>query len=181
MQHGMRKAKALLGYLIYVFIGGQLPHYQCGYRWPISSRIRQFCARLMFVSCGRDVDIGRKISFSSNVEMGNSSGIGDFAHIQGKLKIGNHVMIAPRCAFIASDHNIEDTNTPMNLQGTTSGCITIEDDVWIGYGCTVLNNVQIGHGAVIAAGAVVTRNVPPLTIVGGVPARKIKCRGGHGD
>nr|WP_300808061.1 DapH/DapD/GlmU-related protein [uncultured Acetatifactor sp.] len=69
----------------------------------------------------------------------------------------------------------------MNLQGTTSGCITIEDDVWIGYGCTVLNNVQIGHGAVIAAGAVVTRDIPPLTIVGGVPARKIKCRGGHGD
>ena len=134
----------------------------------------------MFGSCGRDVDIGRKISFSSNVEMGDSSGIGDFAHIQGKLKIGNHVMIAPRCAFIASAHNIEDTNTPMNLQGTTSGCITIEDDVWIGYGCTVLNNVPIGHGAVIAAGTVVTRDIPPYRSVVYGLGRKTKWRGGDG-
>ena len=81
----------------------------------------------MFVKCGDKVDIGRKISFSANVSMGNSSSIGDYAHIHGKLKIGNNVMIAERCAFIASDHIISDLQIPMNCQGTTEGEIIINN------------------------------------------------------
>lgn len=174
----MKKIRKLLGYLLYVFVGGQLPHYQCGYSWPISRKIRQFAAKLMFVKCGRNIDIGRKISFSSNVEIGNSSSIGDFAYIQGHLNIGSNVMIAPNCVFIAADHVIDRIDIPMNMQGRTEGHIIIEDDVWIGYGCIVLNNVRIGHGAVVAAGAVVVHDVPPLMIVGGVPAKEIKYRNG---
>lgn len=62
------------------------------------------------------------------------------------------------------------------LEAVSKGDITIEDDVWIGYGATILSGVKIGQGAVIAAGAVVTRDVPPYAIAGGVPAKVIKWR-----
>lgn len=163
----MRKIKTLIGYLIYVVVGGNLPHYQCGYKWPVSRAFRQLSARLMFLKCGSKVDIGRKISFSSKVSIGSCSSIGDYAHIHGELNIGNNVMIAPHCAFIASDHVISDIDKPMNRQGTIEGVITIADNCWIGYGSTILNNVCIGEGAIVAAGAVVTKNVPPFAIVGG--------------
>ena len=172
----MRKIKTMIGYLLYVSLGGNLPHYQCGFRWPISRIIRQLSGKLMFVTCGDKVDIGRKISFSSQVSLGNSSAIGDYTHIHGKVVIGDYVMIAPHCAFIASEHIHNDILTPMNLQGTKDGQIIINDNVWIGLGCIILNNVIIGEGAIVAAGAVVTKDVPPFSIVGGVPAKVIKYR-----
>ena len=63
-----------------------------------------------------------------------------------------------------------------SLEGTSKGDIIVADDVWIGYRATILSGVHIGQGAVIAAGAVVTKDVPPYAIVGGVPARVIKYR-----
>ena len=67
----------------------------------------------------------------------------------------------------------------LNIQKSEAfgkGNINIEDDVWIGYGATIMSGIHIGQGAVIAAGAVVTKDVPPYAIVGGVPARIIKYR-----
>ena len=61
-------------------------------------------------------------------------------------------------------------------EATSKGDIIIDDDVWIGYRSIILSGVHIGQGAVIAAGAVVTKDVPPYTIVGGVPAKVIKYR-----
>lgn len=174
----LKKIKMILGYLLYVTLGGNLPHYQCGYRWPVSRAIRELCAKLMFLKCGTKPDIGRKISFSSKVSIGNSSSIGDYTHIHGELQIGNNVMIAPRCAFIASDHMIANLNIPMNCQGVMDGKIIISDNCWIGYGSIILNNVTIGEGAVVGAGAIVTKDVPAYTIVGGSPAKIIKNRKG---
>lgn len=172
----MKKVKKALGYLIYVSLGSWLPHYQLHRTWKIPKLIRSFCGFLMFNKCGKNVDIGRHISFSSNVEIGNNSSIGDCAHIQGSISIGNNVMIAPHCAFIATDHNITKTTVPMDKQGEYGDSIIIEDDVWIGYGVIVLKGVHIGKGSVCAAGAVITKDVPNYTIVGGVPAKLIKPR-----
>ena len=61
-------------------------------------------------------------------------------------------------------------------EGTSKGNITVDDDVWIGFRSTILSGVHIGQGAVIAAGSVVTKDVPPYAIVGGVPAKVIKYR-----
>lgn len=173
MNDKMNKA---IGYFTYVFLGSWLPHYQLHHTWKIAKIIRSFCGTLMFIKCGKNTDIGRHISFSSNIELGNNSSIGDFAHIQGSLIVGDNVMIAPHCAFIATDHNISDTTVPMNTQGDYNKTIVIDDDVWIGYGVIILKGVHIGKGAVCAAGAVVTKDVPSYTIVGGVPAKVIKRR-----
>lgn len=169
----MMNIKKATGYFLYVFLGSWLPHYQLGYSWPISKKLKQFAAKAMFDRCGRNVDIGRHISFSQHVSLGDNSSIGDNTYINGEVIIGNDVMMAPNCALIATTHNYSRTDIPMNLQGESKSTITIGNDVWIGYGVTILKNVHIGNGCIIAAGAVVIQSVEDYSIVGGVPAKVI--------
>ena len=105
---------------------------------------------------------------------------------QGKLSIGNFCSIAPQVAFILSaDHYTNHISSfpfkvkmlgAVELESISKGDIIVEDDGWIGFGATILSGVTIGQGAVIAAGSVVTKDVPPYAIVGGVPAKVIKYR-----
>jgi acetyltransferase len=171
----LRKINKSLGYILYVSTCW-LPHYQLHYTWPITNMIRRLSGKLMFDYCGKKVDIGRRISFSSRFSLGDRSSVGDNTYILGKVTIGNDVMMAANCAFIASNHNISRTDIPMNQQGGSDEPIVVEDDVWICYGSTICAGVHIGKGAIIAAGAVVTKNVPEYTIVGGVPARVLRKR-----
>ena len=90
------------------------------------------------------------------------------------MLIGDRVYTSPFTQIIAVNHVFEDPNQPFVEQGITAEGIIIEDDVWIGASAIVTDGVKIGKGAVIAAGAVVTGNVPPHTVVGGVPAKPIK-------
>lgn len=102
-----------------------------------------------------------------------------------KLKIGSFCSIAPNVSFMLSaDHYTSHMSTfPFKVkilnvatEGVSKGDIYVDDDVWIGYGVTILSGVHIGQGAVIAAGSVVTKDVPSYAIVGGVPAKVIKYR-----
>ena len=102
------------------------------------------------------------------------------------LNIGNFCSIGPNTCFALSDeHRMETVSSfPFDCvvlrrnkeDGQSKGNIIIDDDVWIGYGATILSGVHISQGAVVAAGAVVTSDVPPYAIVGGVPAKVIKYR-----
>lgn len=101
------------------------------------------------------------------------------------LSIGNFCSIAPGVSFMLSaDHRVDYLSTfPFKVkmsgdetEGVSKGNIVVDDDVWIGYGTTILSGVHIGQGAIIAAGAVVDKDVPPYAIVGGVPAKIIKFR-----
>lgn len=104
------------------------------------------------------------------------------------LTIGNFCSIGEGVKFLLNvDHPIHTISTyPFKVrylesvpsEAISKGNIQIDDDVWLGYGATVLSGVHIGQGAVVAAGAVVTGDVPPYAIVGGVPAKVIKYRFG---
>jgi len=116
------------------------------------------------------------IGSGKSVEIGSHCHINENVFIQG-AKIGNYVMIAPNCAILNSTHNHTLTDTPMILQGEeTNNNPMIEDDVWLGRNVVVLPGVKIGTGSIIATGAVVTKDVEPYSVMGGVPAKLIKKR-----
>ena len=93
---------------------------------------------------------------------------------QGGVEIGDDVLIAPRAQILAINHNYADVTRPIIDQGITGRGIVVEDGSWIGAGAIVLDGVRIGRGAVVGANAVVTRDVPPHTVVVGSPARVVK-------
>jgi acetyltransferase-like isoleucine patch superfamily enzyme len=92
------------------------------------------------------------------------------------IRIGSRVEIAARCAFYSYDHGIVAGRPIADQPLTSKGEILVEDEAWLGYGVIVLSGVRIGKGAVIAAGSVVTTDVPDQAVAGGVPARVIKMR-----
>lgn len=121
-----------------------------------------------------------------------SVGIGTYGYINiinnsdCELKIGNFCSIADNAVMLlGAEHYINTLSTfpfkvryikTLKIESITKGNIIIDDDVWIGYGATILSGVHIRQGAVVAAGATVVHDVPPYAIVGGVPAKIIKYR-----
>lgn len=140
-----------------------------------------------FGRCGKKVSIGRGINVcgTKNLHIGNNVSIGDkalFLCTRAKIIIGDDTMIAPHVTIITGRHRYD-------IQGRTMKSIqenekrpeddqevVFEGDNWIGANATILQGVRVGVGAIIAAGAIVTKDVPPYTIVGGNPARVIKHR-----
>lgn len=153
-----------------------MPHYQLGLKWRIPNKLRSLAVRLYLDEVGETIDVGRKVKLSPRLTIGNHSGIGDRCYFQGEVHLGDYVMMAPECAFIAVNHNYSDVSKPMGMQGSAELPITVGNDVWFGYRSTVLGGVHIGNGVVVAAGAVVTKDVPDYAIVGGVPAKVIRYR-----
>ncbi len=141
---------------------------------------------------GGRVELGPRVHIYRDtiieIGYGGSVIIGEFTHIQGRcnlkgfvsdLIIGSNVQIAPGCAFSPYEHVFDDPNRPIWAQGLRSkGPIVVEDDVWLGLDVKVLDGVTIGRGAVVGAGAVVTKDIPPFAIAVGVPARVIGYRPG---
>lgn len=113
--------------------------------------------------------------------------IGDRTHIQASCNIkgflastviGRNVQIAPHCGFSPYEHGFDDPSAAIRDQDVVSfGDIVLEDDVWLGLSVQVLDGVHIGRGAVVGAGAVVTKDLPPNCIAVGVPARVVRYRG----
>jgi acetyltransferase-like isoleucine patch superfamily enzyme len=93
-------------------------------------------------------------------------------NIRERITIGNDCLIASGCKFIDGDHGM-DLASPMNTQLGVTSPIVLENDVWLGACVVILKGVTIGSGAVVAAGAVVTKSVPAREIWGGVPAKKL--------
>jgi len=119
------------------------------------------------------------MTVGGHIEIGANTTINHYCVFHGGngLVIGKDCMIAPRVSIFAANHAFHDTTKPMNIQGMISkGGIKIGNDVWIGTGAILLDGVTVGDGAVIGAGSVVTRDVFPLSVVGGNPARKIADR-----
>src|SRR3989344_6172457 len=121
---------------------------------------------------------GVKIASPFNVEIGNNTLLNHHVELGGhmELKIGNNVMIGPYSQIITANHSYRDFKLPMKNQEIECSQITIGDDVWIGVFAVILPGVKIGRGAVIGAHSVVTHDVDPFSIVGGVPAKFIRYR-----
>ncbi len=112
-----------------------------------------------------------------DVEFGAHCTVNPYAMISGKVRCGDGVRIASHVSIVGFNHGFDDPDVPIHKQKHETLGITIEDDVWIGANAVVLDGVTVGKGAVIAAGAVVSRDVPEMAIVGGVPARIVRYRG----
>jgi maltose O-acetyltransferase len=148
-----------------------------GGRWWREAR--RFTARPLLASMGHEVNIECGAIFPVGVvRLGDRSGLGIASHMKGPVTIGSDVMMGPEVVIFTTDHAFEDTNRPMREQGmSATRPVIIEDDVWIGQRAMILPGVSVGRGAVIAAGAVVTKDVPPNSMVGGNPAKVLRFRG----
>ena len=109
-----------------------------------------------------------------DVVIGHHTRIGLHNTIIGPVTVGNHVNLAQGITVTALNHNFADASLRIDEQGVSTLPVTIEDDVWIGANAVVLPGVTVGTHSVVAAGAVVSRDVPPYSLVAGVPAKVIK-------
>lgn len=112
------------------------------------------------------------------LEIGDNSAIGAYSFLgaQGGIQIGANVIMGPRVNFHSENHVFEQVDVPIRLQSETRKGIVVEDDCWIGAGSIILDGVRIGQGCVIAAGSVVSKDIPAYTVAAGVPAKAIKQR-----
>lgn len=117
-------------------------------------------------------------NIGEGINIGNNVGIAQYCFIQvrGEVIIGNNVIIGPHVSIFSENHNFSEIEIPICMQGETRHNVLIEEGVWIGSRATILCGVKIGKYSIIAAGAVVNKDVPPFTIVGGVPAKILKNR-----
>ncbi len=126
---------------------------------------------------GQHIQVKSNADISMFISIGDRSELGSGCLIYGGVQIGSDVLMGPDVKIITRNHLFEDPTIRISDQGTLFRTITIGDDVWIGANVVILPGVNIGNGSVIAAGAVVTKDVMPFTIVGGVPAKVIGKRG----
>ncbi|MNL60449.1 putative acetyltransferase [compost metagenome] len=114
----------------------------------------------------------------TGVKIGNGSGINAYAYLggQGGIAIGENVIIGPGVKIFSENHVFADLDESIKSQGVSRKGVVIKDDCWIGSNVTILDGVVIESGCVIAAGAVVTKSIPKMSVAGGVPAKVLKNR-----
>jgi acetyltransferase-like isoleucine patch superfamily enzyme len=120
-------------------------------------------------------------SYGGAIEIAERVYIGPYCVLYGHggLMIGRNTMIGAHTVIVPANHGYERVNVSMNLQPLTLKGISIDEDVWIGSGCRILDGVSIAKGAVIGAGSVVTKDIEPYSIAFGVPAVAVRSRLGR--
>jgi len=168
----------VLALLFYYIVAIHLPasnHRFCGW----AKYIRRIVCKPIFKSAGRNNNIEKGAYFGTGfqIEIGDNSGIGVNCEVCGPVRIGDNVMMAPEVIILTRNHKFDDLNIPMSKQGHyPPEVVVIHDDVWIGTRVIILPGVTVNKGAIIGAGAVVTKDVPSYAIVGGNPAKVIRYR-----
>ena len=172
----MSQTSQKFGKLMYYSIAKHLPSSCSGIRMG-QKAFRAFCGKLILKHCGKKVNIEKGASFSTKTSLGDYSGIGINARINGTCTIGNYVMMGTDVVVITRNHSFDRTDIPMMHQGFgEERPVVIGNDVWIGDRVIIMPGVHIGDGSILAAGAVVTHDVPSYAVVAGVPAKIIKMR-----
>ncbi|MHC5184451.1 MAG: acyltransferase [Planctomycetota bacterium] len=160
------------------------------YSGRVFRKMQMRLLRPLFKSYGKNFIFDPSGSFYTygTITVGDDVYIGPFARLvstESTITIGNKVMFGPHVIIMGGDHNTtqkgrfsRDVHEKLPENDLP---VVIEDDVWVGARVTILKGVNVGRGAIIAAGSLVSKNVPPYTIVAGVPARLVKCRWGVDD
>ena len=169
----MWTVKSKLCYFLYKLTAAGLPISQ---RMRLAKKLRVFWAKRI-ASCGKNVNIEKNAYFTPGLTLGDNSGVGINCEVYGPVIIGNDVMMGPEVVIYTSGHKYDRTDVPMMEQGSTEPePVVIGNDVWIGRRAMIMPGVRIGDGCVIGAGAVVTKDIPSYSVVGGVPAKVLKKR-----
>lgn len=163
MPQGSSKAKFALRYIMNIMRTWYLFHIR--YPWVKYNGFVRVMPHTTFAK-------GMKIGMGHNVQFG------PYCNIATDVIFRNNILIAGRVCFVGrNDHQFKIPELLIwNSKRGNNGITIIEDDVWIGHNATIIGGLTIGKGSIIAAGAVVTQDIPPCEIWGGVPAKKIKDR-----
>jgi acetyltransferase-like isoleucine patch superfamily enzyme len=144
----------------------------CTLRWAYYrlafARLDGFC----FIAAGARLTHTYGIRVGRNLHLNG----GAFFDGRGGLTLGNNVLVGPNAVILSSQHHWDDPTLPIVLQGHRLAATTIGDDVWIGANAVITPGVTVATGTVVGAGAVVTTDTEPYSIVAGVPARAIGSR-----
>lgn len=151
----------------------------------LQTKIKVFSCRKILTH-GDDLHLGARtrIWAPKHVQIGNQVYVGKDVHIEANCRIGNYCLIANRVAIVGRhDHDFSVPGFPVRFSPWIGSNrfpnqyageeAVIEDDVWLGYGTTVLTGATVGRGSIVATGSVVTRDIPPYSIAAGVPAKVI--------
>ncbi len=182
---GKTRGLLLIGRSVQISHGS---HIRCGknVKFEDYSEIHGLCSEgLIF---GDNVTISRGVmirpssyyggDLGKGLVMGDNSSIGPYGYVgcSGKIEIGSNVMFGPKCSLFAENHVFSGTDSTIKSQGVKQQGIVVEEDCWIGSNVTILDGVRIGKGSVIAAGALISKDVAPGSVVIDKRNKDIKSR-----
>jgi maltose O-acetyltransferase len=147
--------------------------------WQFAYWLRRKLVKHIFLKCGSDIIVKQQAYFGTGNEMvvGDRSQLGENLKAEADLVLGDDVVMGPDVIMLSSSHAFDRLDLPINRQGARPRhAIVIGNDVWIGTRAIILPGVSVGDHAIIGAGSVVTKDVPPLAIVAGNPAKFIRSR-----
>lgn len=167
---------AVVAHLLEIYLGAFLRIFP----GPEGLFLRGLFYRLLFKSSGKDLLIYPfvYIIFTRRMIVGKRLAVNINSYIDGRggITIGDNVLIGPNCVIASCEHNYADPHVPIFQQPVKYAPIVIGNDVWIGANVFIKCGLTVGDGCVVAAGSVVTKDVPPYAVVGGVPAKVLKYR-----
>ena len=139
-------------------------------------RVRRWLVTNYLKSCGKKLRVKSGAEISLNAQVGNESELGTRCMIQANVTIGDHVIMGPDIKIYSRNHKSDRLDIPIQKQGKHYLNTTIGNDVWIGANTIIVAGVNVGNHAIIAAGAIVTKDVQDFAVVGGCPAKVLKYR-----
>ncbi|WP_421813328.1 acyltransferase [Flagellimonas sp.] len=164
-----------LFFLIYLILFKNTPEDYRPYSLFFPS-IRSFLVRNYLSSCGKNLRVKKGAEISLKSTVGNHSELGTRCMIQSSVQIGDYVIMGPDVKIYSRNHLFSSLEKPIKNQGKGYFKTIIGNDVWLGANVIITAGCRIGNHVVVAAGAVVTKDIPDYAVVGGVPAKILKYR-----
>lgn len=175
--------KRTLALLIYYLVAVRFPT-QPVPGWRMGYALRRVLLGMIADDVGNRIIVKKNayIGTGKGLRVGDHSQLGENCRIGPDVIIGSDVLMNPDVVIMTTSHAFENPEIPIRLQGASAiQPIHIGDDVWIGTRAVILPGVTVGRGAIIGAGSIVTKDIPPYAIAGGSPAKVIRQRGARID